>query len=157
LKKNVSIVFAVILLAAACSTGGDGRIRTGGPEVVDFKVLPFDLSYVTLLDGPFKHATDLNVDVLLNYDPDRFLAKFRREAGLPEKAEQYYGWEDKMLAGHSLGHYLSACSMMFRALGDERFLKRVNYMVDEIELCQEADGGGYIGAFTGGKKYSRGK
>ena len=31
----------------------------------------FPLSDVKLLDGPFKHARDLNIEVLLKYDVDR--------------------------------------------------------------------------------------
>lgn len=120
--------------------------------MVRFKVFPFDLSDVTLLDGPFLHATALNSAVLLNYMPDRFLAKFRTEAGLVPKADHYQGWEDETLAGHSLGHYLSACALMYRSTGDKRFLDRVNYIVDELALVQEADGDGYIGAFPGGKR-----
>lgn len=120
--------------------------------MVSFKVLPFKLSDVTLLDGPFKHATDLNVEILLNYEPDRFLAKFRSEAGLEPKAEHYQGWEANTIAGHSLGHYLSACALMYQTSGDERFLQRVNYIVDELDVCQQADGDGYIGAFPNGKR-----
>lgn len=104
------------------------------------------------MDGPFKHATDLNVQSLLNYEPDRFLAKFRIEAGLEPKAENYHGWEDETLAGHSLGHYLSAICMMYKTTGNEEFLRRANYIVDELAVCQEADGEGYIGAFSDGKK-----
>ncbi len=64
------------------------------------RVLPFELKEVKLLDGPFKHATELNIKSLLKYEPDRFLARFRKEAGLESKAEHYHGWEDDTLAGH---------------------------------------------------------
>ena len=37
-------------------------------------VQPFPLGDVGLLDGPFKHAQDLNEQVLLRYEPDRFIA-----------------------------------------------------------------------------------
>ena len=127
-------------------------VETGGTEAVPFKVLPFELSDVLLLDGPFKHATELNKVILLNYEPDRFLARFRKEAGLEPKAEQYHGWEDNTIAGHSLGHYLSACALMYSSTGDKRFLERVNYIVDELEVCQQADSEGYIGAFPDGKR-----
>ena len=49
----------------------------------------FSLRDVTLLDGPFKHARDLNIQTLLKYDVDRLLAPYRKEAGLPEKAPLY--------------------------------------------------------------------
>lgn len=42
----------------------------------------FPLGDITLLDGPLKHARDLNVQVLLKYDCDRMLAPYRKEAGL---------------------------------------------------------------------------
>jgi hypothetical protein len=62
------------------------------------------------------------------------------------------GWENESLAGHSLGHYLSGCSMMYQTTGDTAFLSRVNYIVDELKKLQDADGDGYIGAFPNGKK-----
>lgn len=156
MKKALFLFFLGIFLVAffsACAPEKESSISTGGPEVVSFKALPFDPGQVKLLDGPFKHATELNKQVLLDkYEPDRFLAKFRLQAGLEPKAEHYHGWEDDTLAGHSLGHYLSACSLMYSTTGDERFLERVNYIVDELAECQEADGDGYIGAFPDGKR-----
>lgn len=116
------------------------------------EVKPFPLSAITLLDGPFKHATDLNIKSLLNYEPDRLLARFRIEAGLEPKAEPYKGWEAETLAGHSLGHHLSACAMMYQTTGDSRFLNRVNHIVNELAICQQANGNGYIGAMANGKK-----
>ncbi|MGD2091682.1 MAG: glycoside hydrolase family 127 protein [Candidatus Aminicenantes bacterium] len=117
-----------------------------------FSARPFELNEVTLLDGPFKHATELNVKSLLNYEPDRLLAKFCIEAGREPKAEHYHGWEDDTLAGHSLGHHLSACALMAQTTGDQRFLDRVNYITEQLYLCQQADGDGYIGAFPNGKR-----
>lgn len=115
-------------------------------------VAPFEITDVTLLDGPFKHATELNIETLLGYEPDRFLARFRKQAGLEPKAEQYGGWESESLAGHSLGHYLSACALMYETTGNEEFRKRADYIVSELQTVQEANGDGYIGAFNNGKK-----
>ncbi len=66
----------------------------------------FPLSDVTLLDGPFKHARDLNIKTLLQYNVDRLLAPYRKEAGLTPKDSSYTNWEG--LDGHIGGHYLSA-------------------------------------------------
>ncbi|MBN1417016.1 MAG: glycoside hydrolase family 127 protein [Bacteroidales bacterium] len=146
----VSITFVSLLIS--CNLSTESTIKTTGPEVIEFGVLPFDISDVKLLDGPFKKATELNIKSLLNYEPDRLLAKFRIEAGLTPKAEHYEGWEGMTIAGHSLGHYLSACALMYQTTGDKRFLDRVNYMVAELDTCQMADKEGYIGAFPDGKK-----
>jgi uncharacterized protein len=146
----ISAIICAGFLFASCRQS-EPTIRTGGPEVIEFRVLPFELSDVKLLDGPFLRATELNVQSLLNYEPDRFLARFREDVGLEPRAEQYYGWEAQSVAGFSLGHYLSACALMYQTTGDEEFLRRVNYIVDELAICQEADGDGYIGAFSRGR------
>ena len=138
----------LLVLLVCCSSAPTGQLSRE-----TMTVEPFEAGRVTLLDGPFQKAQALNLKVLLErYEPDRFLAKFRTEAGLEAKAEHYHGWEDDSLAGHSLGHYLSGCSLMFQATGDERFRERVNYMVAELDECQVSDGDGYIGAFPDGKR-----
>ena len=116
------------------------------------RVKSFDLSDVAVLGGPFKHAMDLNKEYLLQLEPDRFLARFREYAGLEIKAAQYDGWETMTLSGHSLGHYLSACSMLYASLKDERFKERVDYIVNELTLCQDAHGNGYVSGIPNAKE-----
>jgi hypothetical protein len=110
----------------------------------------FPISDVTLLDGPFKHARDLNIEVLMQYDVDRLLAPYRKEAGLPEKAKLYPNWEG--LDGHVGGHYLSALAMNYASTGNAECKKRMDYMILELKACQEANnknhpdwGKGYVG------------
>ena len=110
----------------------------------------FPIGDVKLLDGPFKHARDLNVEVLLQYDVDRLLAPFRAEAGLPKKAEYYPNWAG--LDGHVAGHYLTAMAMNWQTTGNPECLRRMNYMIDELAEVAAANarnnaswGVGYIG------------
>lgn len=118
-----------------------------------FQVRPFPLRQVQLLEGSrFYQALELNKQVLLRYEPDRFLARFRSEAGLEPKAEAYGGWEADTLAGHSLGHYLSGLSLTYAVTEDPRFKARIDYIVDELAAVQAANGNGYIGAFPGGRQ-----
>jgi hypothetical protein len=155
MKKVLFGVFSltlILLIISGCKTREMSRIKSSGIDVISFRALPFELSDVRLLDGPFLHATELDENTLLNYEPDRLLSKFYSETGLKPKAEHYMGWENETIAGHILGHYLSACSMMYRTTGDKRFLDRVNYIVDELKKLQDTDGQGYIGAFPNGKK-----
>jgi hypothetical protein len=141
-----------IYVLSGCSGSVESFVKSTGPEVISFRVLPFEITDIKLLDGPFLHATELDIRTLLNYEPDRLLARFFTEAGLKPKASHYMGWENETLAGHSLGHYLSACSMMYQTTGDKRFLERVNYITDELKFLQDADSSGYIGAFPNGKR-----
>jgi uncharacterized protein len=110
----------------------------------------FPLGDVTLLDGPFKQAQDLNIEVLLKYDVDRLLAPYRKEAGLPEKAKCYPNWDG--LDGHVGGHYLSAMAMNYAATGNVECKRRMDYMISELKACQDANtlkypywGVGYVG------------
>ncbi|MBO7049225.1 MAG: glycoside hydrolase family 127 protein, partial [Bacteroidaceae bacterium] len=103
----------------------------------------FNLNQVELLEGPFKHAMDLNVKVLLEYDTDRLLAPFLHEAGLPKKAEYFPNWAG--LDGHVGGHYVSALAIHYAATGNKECYDRLVYMIDELERCQIANGDGYIG------------
>ncbi|WP_200977601.1 glycoside hydrolase family 127 protein [Echinicola sp. 20G] len=112
----------------------------------NIKAYPFGLEEVKLLPGPFLDAMKADEAYLLFLEPDRLLSQFRSHSGLEPKAEIYGGWESMGLAGHSLGHYLSALSMHFASTGKQEFLDRVNYIVDELALCQEARRTGYIGA-----------
>ncbi len=117
----------------------------------------FDLDQVTLLDGPFKHARDLNIEVLLEYDTDRMLAPYRKEAGLEPKSPSYDNWIG--LDGHVGGHYLTAMAMNYAATGNEDCKRRMDYMVSELKAIQEANaknhsdwGVGYVGGVPESEK-----
>jgi len=111
----------------------------------------FRLQDVKLLESPFKHAEELNKQYLLELDADRLLAPFLREAGLTPKAESYTNWENTGLDGHIGGHYLSGLSLMYASTGDRQVKNRLDYMIDELKRCQDANGNGYIGGVPGGK------
>ena len=107
----------------------------------------FNLKDVRLLEGsPFKNALDKDAAYLLLLEPDRLLHRFYKNAGLPAKGEVYGGWESEGLSGHTLGHYLSACGMMFASTGNKEFKERVDYLVKELAICQQARKTGYVGA-----------
>ena len=117
----------------------------------------FPISDVKLLDGLFKHARDLNIEVLLKYDVDRLLAPYRKVAGLPEKAESYPNWEG--LDGHIAGHYLSAMAMNYAATGNKECKRRMEYMISELKEIEGANaknnaewGIGYLGGFPNSEK-----
>lgn len=127
-------IFAAMSLAAgAASAGGIG-------------VTTFDYGAVKLLDSPFKTASDRNARYLLSLDADRLLHNTRKVAGLEPKGELYGGWESQGIAGHTLGHYLTALSQQFATSGDRRFRERIDYIIDEMAEAQRAYGDGYVGA-----------
>jgi DUF1680 family protein len=106
---------------------------------------------VRITGGPLKRAQDLDRAYLLQLEPDRMMAYYRKRAGLQPKAEGYPGWDGdgRNLTGHIAGHYLSAVSLMFAATGDTRFKERADYIVKEMKEVQDKHGDGYLGAVEG--------
>lgn len=113
----------------------------------------FNLEEVTLLDGPFKSAMDLNTDLLLKYDVDRLLTPFIRQAGLTSnQSSKYYNWQAKhpsfsnwglsnwSLEGHVGGHYLTALALAYAAEHDSSkrtvLKERLDYMLEVLNDCQ---------------------
>jgi DUF1680 family protein len=132
--------------ADALAQGHDGgKIES----VVPMKAWAFPLEEVRLLDGPFKHAMDLDGAYLLALDTDRLVHNFRINAGLPSTAKPLGGWEAPSceLRGHFVGHYMTACAQMFAATGDERYKAKGRAIVEALHECQEKMGTGYLSAF----------
>ena len=78
--------------------------------------------------------------------PNRLLYRIYKNAGLPVKDSVYGGWESEGLSGHTLGHYLSACALMYASTGNAAFKQRINYIVGELAKCQAARNSSYVGA-----------
>lgn len=138
MSKKIKIYLWALLL---CSLPGH--------SIADIELFP--LSSVRLQDGPFKHAEQTNLKYLLAMDPDRLLAPYRRESGLPSNVASYGNWESSGLDGHIGGHYLTALALMYASTGEEILLKRLNYMIDELKKCQDKNGNGYLGGIPDGE------
>lgn len=108
----------------------------------------FPLQDVRLLDSPFRHAMELNVETLLSYDTDRLLAPFFIEAGLEPKGKLFPNWEG--LDGHVGGHYVSALAIHYAATNDKRLKERLDYVLSQLAMCAAARNDGYIGGVPNG-------
>ncbi|MDR2497629.1 MAG: glycoside hydrolase family 127 protein [Tannerellaceae bacterium] len=145
------LLIGAIAVSSACEKCND-LIFHKVQNVIPAKTKYFGVKNVRLLDSPFKHAMDLNAEWMLELNPDSLLSNFRKNAGLVPKAEPYRGWEAMGIAGHTIGHYLSAASQHYAATGDERFKERVDYIVDELDSCRINFVNGFIGGMPGGDK-----
>jgi uncharacterized protein len=139
----------LVTLAAFVAASRAPGAATAGPA-------PFPLNAVRLLDGPFLDAQQRDAAYLLSLQPDRMLHNFRANASLEPKAPVYGGWESEepwvgiRCHGHTLGHYLSAASLMYASTGDDRMKQRVDYIVAELHACQTAARSGLVCAFPDG-------
>jgi DUF1680 family protein len=147
LTKFFSVLAGLLVFAGAV-------LADPAPVKVARVAEPFAMPDVRLLDGPFRDAMLRDQKYLLALDPDRLLHNFRVNVGLPSDAKPLGGWEEPTceLRGHSLGHYLSALSLMYASTGDAEFKRREDYIVGELAKCQSNSPAagfheGYLSAF----------
>ena len=141
------ISFTMMLLLSVGSTQAQDRLYAD----------EFPIGDVTLLDGPLKKARDLNIQTLLQYDCDRLLAPYLKEAGLTPKAKPYPNWDG--LDGHVGGHYLTAMAINAAATGNAECRRRMEYMISELQACADANnknhpdwGKGYVGGMPNSER-----
>lgn len=113
------------------------------------QIKDFDMRAVKITDPYYINAFNKNLEYLQKLKPDRLLAGFRDVSALPKKAKRYGGWESTLIQGHTMGHYLTAIAQAYINTYDKvelnRSLKnRIDYIVNELEICQKANGNGYL-------------
>jgi len=134
-------------LADSLTRESENRMKVAPKAAL--KAYAFHLKDVRLLDGPFKHAQELDRAYLLSLDADRLLHNFRVTAGVPSAAQPLGGWEapNCELRGHFVGHYLSACAMMYASTADARLKERAGLIAAELARCQDKFPSGYLSAY----------
>lgn len=118
-----------------------------------------DKRNITLLNSVFSQSEKIGREYLDGVDIDRLLSPIFEAHNMPapNNAKRYGGWERKSannwekspetfsLAGHSLGHFLSALSECYAKSGDEKLKQKILYIVSQLESVQSNTKSGYIG------------
>ena len=118
-----------------------------------------DKRNITLLNSVFSQSEKIGRKYLDGVDIDRLLSPIFEAHNMPapNNAKRYGGWERKSannwekspetfsLAGHSLGHFLSAFSECYAKSGDEKLKQKILYIVSQLESVQNNAKSGYIG------------
>ena len=118
-----------------------------------------DKRNITLLNSVFSQSEKIGREDLDGVDIDRLLSPIFEAHNMPapNNAKRYGGWERKSannwekspetfsLAGHSLGHFLSALSECYAKSGDEKLKQKILYIVSQLESVQSNAKSGYIG------------
>ncbi|PKD19691.1 glycosyl hydrolase [Salegentibacter salinarum] len=112
----------------------------------------FHLEDVQLSESMFKEAMHIDLNYILELNPDKLLAPFLAEAGLEPRAQSYTNWENTGLDGHTAGHYLTALAQMYASAESEEAHQALEYALSELKRVQEANGNGYLGGVPGGEK-----
>lgn len=118
-----------------------------------------DKRNITLLNSVFSQSEKIGREYLDGVDIDRLLSPIFEAHNMPapNNAKRYGGWERKSannwekspetfsLAGHSLGHFLSAFSECYAKSGDEKLKQKILYIVSQLESVQNNAKSRYIG------------
>ena len=138
----------------------------------DFSQLTdFAVSDVQLTDEWLLEDLDLEIDYLLSLDADKMLVDYYNLAGItttsngtevssivPYAAGEQTGavnWEDTNFRGNAAGHMLSGLAYAWaNTVNDpdrqdvhQQIEEKLSHMIQNMQICQEAYGNGYLGAF----------
>lgn len=143
---------AVNLPSMTAYAENDAAAATDDTAAKDFigNLSAYELSQVQITDGYLTNAQDKDIEYLLSLDSDKLLAGFRETAGLDMNgAARYSGWENSLIGGHTMGHYLTAMAQAVQSLPESdtrraQVIEKLNYIIDELKKCQDSIGTGYI-------------
>ena len=147
MKHNLNTL--TLFFALTCAAHAAPLPVTATETVTRVPLQAFPLDSVTLTGGLPRAEMLADQRYLHALDSDRLLYNFRVNAGLPAPGKPLGGWESPTIEvrGHFVGHYLSACALMYRSAGDNALRAKGDHMVAELAKCQKAIGTGYLSAF----------
>ena len=105
-----------------------------------------------LKDVELKRREERNRRYLRDLKSENLLLNFNLESGrftCPYHPEGIHGgWEAQTceLRGHFLGHWLSAAAMRYYAVKDYEIRGKADTIVHELALCQQENGGQWVGS-----------
>ncbi len=106
------------------------------------KLQTFPLQNVTIQDAYSLNAAQKERAYLLSIEEGRLLAGFYENAGLASPFTRYGGWENSLIAGHTLGHYMTAVAQAFAnpatpAKERETFFEKAGSIAEALYECQQ--------------------
>lgn len=142
-KKLICIALAALMLAS-CSKKPeplDGNVAV--PQ--DTELFGYNVSSVKMTGDFFENALDKEIDYLLSLDPERLLVNFRKNHGIPTDLQPYGGWENSLIGGHTMGHYLTALAQAYVNAGTsssdkKKLYDRMTLIIDGLAECQRSNG-----------------
>ncbi len=153
LKIEASEAYAVQyydVKAYVSEIDGDNKFAVSRPAVKHIipvgsanEVTPGDVKIET--QSLYGNSQKVGLNYVLRLDADRLLAPCYQAVGRADEAkgERYGGWESQQIAGHSLGHYLSALADFSASTGNPEAKAKMEYVIWELKNIQREDG--YIG------------
>lgn len=150
---------AKVTLTATLTNGTETRTKTFTVNVKSTSAFlgmsDFDMEDVIVTDAYEANAFQKDVEYLISLDTDRLLAGFRETAAYAagyseDKVKEYMknavrypgGWENSLIGGHTMGHYLTALAQAYAnpavTAEDKKKVEDIlNEIVDSLKECQD--------------------
>lgn len=110
-------------------------------SAADIAIEDFSLEDITMTDSYCTNAFEKELEYLLSFDTNRLLVGFRENAKLSTNgAKRYGGWENTLIAGHTVGHYLTAVAQAYenpRLTDAQRsaLSSKLDALLDGMKVC----------------------
>ncbi len=143
MKQPIHKRLAAVLAAAAMCMSYGSTYQNSEVNAMASDTKDFDISDVTMNDPYCTNAFEKEMAYLLAFDTEKLLAGFRDNAGLSTNgATRYGGWENTNIAGHCVGHYLTALAQAYQhpELSNEQrdaLYSRMKTLIDGMQICQQ--------------------
>ncbi len=151
-RKAAAISLTAVMLLTGIT--GSGRMESSdAAEAISYDLTglsAFHLDEVLLTNAYFVNASQKETQYLLSFDVNKLLAGFRETAGIDTKGvARYSGWENSLIGGHTLGHYLTACVQAYQSANTtdaqkQKLLANITAIINGLKECQDKTGTGFI-------------
>lgn len=143
-ESDKSVTFtATITNGSASYTKEFESVILAEPSLKDIDDYP--MTAVEMTNSYLSNANDKMRDYLMDIDLDRYVAGFREMAGIEHDEEPYGGWENSLIAGHSVGHYITALAQEYAyseaGKPDAAVIEKLNALVDTLSEAQIKEDG----------------
>lgn len=137
-----ALAMLILVSCAADPVANGGNTMTKTNTIIS----SFTTKEIKLTDAYGINALNKEIDYLLSLDNEKLLSNFRKNGGQDTKGiEPYNGWENSLIGGHTMGHYLTAlaqaCTNSGTSNADKtKLYEKLTYLIDELAKCQRENG-----------------
>lgn len=145
IRESIAVILLLVFAFSAESKPMNSFAETNvvGKSINKLDLNDFQMSNILVTDPYEKNAYEKEITYLLKFDTNKLLANFRKTAGLDTKgAVCYNGWENSLIGGHTIGHYLTACAQAYEnpaSSADQKsaIFNKMKEIVDGLFECQQ--------------------
>ncbi len=147
MKLKIITMLLALMLLCGCAADPVANMTDGGLSMNKNTIIgSFSNKEIKLTDAYAVNALNKEIDYLLSLDNDKLLSNFRKNGGQDTKGiEPYNGWENSLIAGHTMGHYLTALAQASTNSGTsnvdkQKLYEKLTTLIDELAKCQRDNG-----------------